>query len=77
MRTTLDVDDDVLLVVKHRARAQHLSLGTVLSALAREALTAERPDSTESFLGFRPLQKRTGVVVTSEIVDRLRDDEAV
>jgi hypothetical protein len=74
VRTTIDLDDDVLLAVKQRARAEHRSAGAVLSELAREALTAAGPEPTDSFLGFRPLPKRGGVV-TNELIDQLREEE--
>lgn len=74
MRTTVDLDEDVLLAVKHRARAEHRSAGAVLSELARQALTTSPPTSGESFLGFRPLPKRGGVV-TNELIDQLREEE--
>lgn len=38
MRTTLDIDDDVLAIVRLRARREHSSIGRVLSELARTAL---------------------------------------
>lgn len=38
MRTTLDIDEDVLEVAKARAAQDKVSVGTALSALAREAL---------------------------------------
>ena len=74
MRTTVDLDEDVLLAVKHRARAEHRSAGAVLSELARQALTVAPAASAESFLGFRPLPKRGGVV-TNELIDQLREEE--
>ena len=39
MRTTLRLDDDVLLAVKERARRERRTAGEVLSELARQALT--------------------------------------
>ncbi len=42
MRTTLVIDDDVLDVARDIARAQHRSLGEVISTLARRGL---RPGS--------------------------------
>ena len=45
MRTTLDIEDDVLLAAKAIARQQGLSTGKVLSDLARQALLRE-PSST-------------------------------
>lgn len=74
MRTTIDLDEDVLLAVKDRARDERRSAGAVLSDLARKALTEPAPVATESFLGFRPLPKRGGVV-TNELIDQLREDD--
>ena len=80
MRTTLSLDDDVLLAVKERARRENRTAGAVLSDLARQALTQQqnadpRPRS-ESFYGFEPFEHR-GPAVSTALVDRLRDDEAV
>lgn len=77
MRTTLDIDDDVLLAVKERARRHKTSAGRVMSDLARQSLTARLPLSGTEFCGFRPLPKRDGVVVTNELIDRLRDEAGV
>jgi hypothetical protein len=74
MRTTLDLDEDILLAVKERAREERRSAGAVLSDLARKALTQPAPAATEEFLGFRPLPKRGGVV-TNELIDQLREDD--
>ncbi len=38
MRTTLVIDDDVLVAAKATAREQHRSIGEVVSELARNAL---------------------------------------
>jgi len=59
MRTTLSLDDDVLLAVKERARREKRTAGEVLSDLARQALTGQvRPADAdriaESFHGFDP-----------------------
>jgi len=71
MRTTLDIDDDILRLVKDVAAARKQTAGKVISDLAREALT--RPAGKRELVirdGF-PLLKRTGAVVTPELVDRL------
>ncbi|HWJ52572.1 MAG TPA: hypothetical protein VNT24_04255 [Propionibacteriaceae bacterium] len=70
MRTTVDLDEDVLLTIKQRARGEHRSPGAVLSELARRALTESAPVSRDSFFGFQPLLNRGGVV-TNELIDRL------
>jgi hypothetical protein len=77
MRTTLDIDDDVLQAAKEMARREHKTAGRILSELARRGLTqAENADSkklseTKVFLGFRPFTPR-GTIVTNEMIDRLR-----
>lgn len=75
MRTTLNLDDDVLMAVKERARRERRSVGEVLSELARMALTTRSPDlPEETFHGFRPLPQR-GRPVSNALVDQLREDE--
>jgi hypothetical protein len=77
MRTTLAIDDDVLLAVKERARRERRSAGKVISELARQALTTGPQDvHNESFRGFRPFPHR-GPAVSNDLIDRLRDDDAV
>lgn len=78
MRTTVNLDEDVLLAVKERARREKRSAGEVLSELAREALTGRhRGDEiaeTGAFYGFEPLPHR-GEAVSNELIDHLREDE--
>jgi hypothetical protein len=77
MRTTLDIDPDILSAVKARARRERRSAGAVLSELARQALTggvASAPCGGEAaFYGFRPLPA-DGRVVSEETVECLRDE---
>lgn len=74
MRTTLDIDDDVLGAAKERARAEGRTAGAVISDLARQSLTGTHRDrSDESFLGITPLKSR-GVVVTNEVIDAIREE---
>lgn len=78
MRTTLDIDDDVLAAAKARARREGSSAGRVISDLARAALTAAPiPPSAQEprpVYGFRPFPRRGGLV-TDALIDRLRDDD--
>jgi len=41
MRTTLDIDEDILMAAKTLARQWNLSAGQVVSQLLRKALTDE------------------------------------
>jgi hypothetical protein len=78
-RTTLDIDDDVLAAAKELARRSRRTVGAVLSALARQALTRAVPQGTgepPAVYGFRPFPAR-GTPVSNATVDRLRDQEGV
>jgi hypothetical protein len=79
VRTTLDIDDDVLQAAKDRARHQGTSAGRVISELARAALTGfpegKSAQMPKARCGFRPFAKRGGVV-TNELIDRLREADA-
>jgi hypothetical protein len=46
MRTTVDLDEDILRVAKGLARERSQSLGRVLSELARKGLQPEEPELT-------------------------------
>jgi hypothetical protein len=71
MRTTLDIDNDVLQAAKDLAVARNQTAGQVLSALARTALT--RPTSQRAIVveDGLPYRAHSGGVVSSEIVKRL------
>jgi len=81
MRTTLDIAEDVLHAAKERARRENKTAGEVLSELARAALTAPHPGAStvkepESFYGITPFPRRGNVVVTNELVTKLREGDA-
>jgi hypothetical protein len=73
MRTTIDLEDDVLLAAKEIAKQRGNTLGQVLSDLARQALTRRTSVSTKQGLPLFPVQPNAGVV-TPELVSRLRDE---
>jgi hypothetical protein len=82
VRTTLDIDDDVLAAARELARRERRSLGTTLSALARAGLQAPPAGAGPRVAreprarhGIQPLPSRGGVV-TNEVIDRLRGDDA-
>jgi hypothetical protein len=79
MRTTLDLDDEVLLAAKELARQQGVAVGKVVSRLVREALTGTggaSPTVGPVVGGFRPFPAQ-GRVVSNTQVDALRDREGV
>lgn len=77
MRTTLDIDDDVLMAAKERAARERTSIGAVVSRLARDSLTGQGtvPRGRKKPAGRFALLPRRGEVVTLEKVRRLQDDE--
>lgn len=75
MRTTLDLDTEVLIIVKEIALQQHSSAGAVVSELLRKALQPEQ-FSSGSRNGIPLLPRRpNGPKVTMEMVNRLRDED--
>jgi len=84
MRTTLDIDDDLLAAAKELSRLQGRSAGQVVSSLLRQALTGGSPPGPapararppKGVAGFKPFASR-GTPVTNDTIDRLRDAEGV
>lgn len=73
MRTTLAIDDDIILAARAVAHRERKSVGEVISDFARQGMS-KRMRTAKSRLGLPVLPKR-GVVVTMELVNRLRDEE--
>lgn len=75
MRTTLAIDDDVLTAAKAIARQTNRTIGDVVSDLARRSL---RPAASLGERNGIPLLavRRTDVIVTPELVNGLRDEQA-
>jgi hypothetical protein len=81
MRTTLDIDDDVLSAAKELAAATAgKTAGKIISELARKALTQPanvyRVEESRAVYGIKPLPHRGGIV-TSEMVRKLMDEEGI
>lgn len=73
MRTTVDIDDDVLAAAKERAKRERRSVGAVLSELAREQLTGGVAETGEDFHGFGTIPRRDAVVTTELVEDLLEE----
>ena len=74
MRTTLSIDDDVLMAAKNLAERERRTIGEVLSDLARQALRRE-PSTAGMRNGIRLLPAKAGSSpVTLELVNQLRDE---
>jgi hypothetical protein len=78
MRTTLDIDDDVLQAAKELARAEKKTAGQVLSELARKGLTTPRGSNRANkvrIVDGIPVIPARGALVTKELIDRLIEEE--
>jgi hypothetical protein len=75
MRTTLDIDDDVLQAAKELAASQRSTAGKVLSDLARKALTKPLDSASSQRRNAFRMMPPTDGIVTPEMIDRLREDD--
>jgi hypothetical protein len=75
MRTTLDVDDDVLQAAKEIAANRGTTTGRVLSDLARKGLTPpKRARSERNGVPLLPRRRKGSKRPTLDTVNRLRDE---
>lgn len=75
MRTTLDIEDNLLLVAKELAGARGLTLGQVISALARKGLESPAASSTNrNGVPLLPRRAPGAPRPTMKLVNDLRDE---
>lgn len=75
MRTTLDIDEDVLLAAKELASLRKSTAGKVISEFARRGFQLQPgQSSTVSRNGFE-LLPAGGKIVTAKLVGELLDDD--
>ncbi len=76
MRTTLELDDDVLEAAKEIAEFKNTTAGKVLSQLARKALTPPSPAATvRNGVPLLPRRPAGSRIPTMKLVNELRDEE--
>jgi hypothetical protein len=74
VRTTLELDDDVIEAARKIARERRVTLGEVISELARQSLDNDEPPKMRNgVLLFAP--KPGGSRSDQMVVNSLRDDE--
>ncbi len=75
MRTTLDIDEDVLETAKELAARRGTTAGRVISDLVRSALAPrDRNARKRNGVPILPARKRAGLV-TPQMVNQIRDEE--
>jgi hypothetical protein len=73
MRTTLDIDEDILLAAKEIARDRRTTAGKVISDMARRGFTRSVKLKTRNGFPVWPARPGAGIA-TLELVNRLRDE---
>ncbi|MEA3410175.1 MAG: CopG family transcriptional regulator [Pseudomonadota bacterium] len=74
MRTTLEIDDDVMAAARSLARQRHETIGRVVSDLARLSLLHRPKVTTRTGVPLLPV-KDGSQLITMEMVNELRDGD--
>ena len=74
VRTTVDIDDDVLQAAKELAASRRTTAGRVLSDLARKALEPARSTKVRNGVPVLPRRPSGAVLPTMKLVNQLRDE---
>jgi hypothetical protein len=80
MRTTIDIDQDILVAAKELAISENSTAGKVISRLARAALmgsttaNANRASESSPVYGFEPFSS-SGAIVTNDLINKIRQEE--
>lgn len=74
VRTTLDIDEDILQAAKEIAANRAATTGRVLSDLARRALEPKRAPRVRNGVPLMPRRTKGSARPTMDLVNRLRDD---
>ena len=79
MRTTLDIDEDVLQAAKEIAWKERSTAGRVISRLARRALTRSGENTKDKFVYENgiPVRPSRGEIITLEHVQKIMDEEGI
>jgi len=74
VRTTLDLDEDVLQAAKELAALRKTTAGKVVSELARRGLEPSRSARTRNGVTLLPPRPAGSAKPTMKLVNALRDD---
>lgn len=80
MRTTLDIEDDVLQAAKELAKREGGTAGKIISTLARQALNQPYGKPKEAFVyrnGIPIFPHRDGEIITMEHIQNIMDEEGI
>jgi len=77
MRTTIDIEDDVLNAAKEIAAREGTTAGKVLSALARQGLRGSKTGGSQKSRKGIPILPSRGDVITLDRIQGIRDEEGL
>lgn len=79
MRTTLDIEDEVLQAVKERAQHEGITTGKLASQMLREALTKGKKSVSHkvTYRNGVPVFPATGEIVTLAHIRKLMDEAGI
>jgi len=77
MRTTLDIEPDILQAAKEIAAKEKTTAGAVISRLARKGMAPEPASGESRIRNGVPVIPASGHIITLEHVQRLMDEEGV
>lgn len=84
MRTTLDIDDDVLFAAKEIAAKERKTAGKILSEIFRRGIQSGDPRPTDVKSGQPyvlkngiPILPSRGEVVTTDQIQRMMEEEGI
>jgi hypothetical protein len=79
MRTTITIDDDIFNIARQKAQKERVSIGHVISDLARQGIR-----NAQQIKGDRPIPKskyavlgKRDEIITSEHIYKLMDQEGI
>lgn len=75
VRTTVDLDADLLQIAKELASARQATMGRVLSDLVRKALESSDTHTTRNGVPLLPRRPRGSALPTMKLVNEFRDRE--
>jgi predicted ATPase len=74
MRTTLEIDEDVLEAAKELATRQKKTAGKVISELARRGIQTHRATPSQKIINGFEVLPAEGRVVTPQIVQKILEE---
>lgn len=79
MRTTLDIEDDILQAAKELAQLEGVSAGKVISRLARRGLngSSQPRKANIKYRNGVPILPSRGEIITYEHIQNLMDEEGI